>query len=56
MAGVQFQLDGVKLGAEDTAAPYTVSWNTAGAANGSHTLRASARDAAGNQTTSSAVP
>jgi len=52
---VQFRLDGAALGAEDTAAPYSVSWNTTGAANGSHTLTAVARDAAGNVTTSSAV-
>jgi hypothetical protein len=55
VAGVQFKLDGANLGAEDTAAPYSVSWNTTGAANGSHTLTAVARDAAGNRTTSAAV-
>ena len=55
VAGVQFQLDGASFGAEDTAAPYSVSWNTAGAANGSHTLTAVARDAAGNVATSAAV-
>src|SRR6266511_98934 len=55
VAGVQFQLDGANLGAEDTASPYSVSWNTAGTSNGSHTLTAVARDAAGNTTTSSAV-
>ena len=55
VAGVQFLLDGTNLGAEDTAAPYTASWNTTGAANGSHTLTAVARDAAGNRTTSAAV-
>ncbi|HEY6504384.1 MAG TPA: Ig-like domain-containing protein [Chitinophagaceae bacterium] len=55
VAGVQFLLDGVNLGAEDIAAPYTVSWNTTTAANGSHNLTARARDAAGNTTTSVAV-
>jgi hypothetical protein len=55
VVGVQFLLDGVNLGAEDTVAPYTVSWNTASATNGSHTLSARARDAAGNQTTSASV-
>ena len=55
VVGVQFLLDGVNLGAEDTAAPYTVSWNTASASNGTHSLTARARDAAGNQTTSGAV-
>ena len=52
---MQFKLDGASLGAEDTAAPYSVSWNTTPAANGSHTLTAVARDAAGNTTTSAAV-
>ena len=48
VVGVQFRLDGANLGAEDTAAPYSVSWNTTTVANGSHTLTAVARDAAGN--------
>jgi len=51
VAGVQFQLDGVNLGAEDTASPYTLTWNSTTVANGSHTLTAVARDAAGNTTT-----
>ena len=55
VAGVQFLLDGVSLGAEDTVAPYTVSWNTTSATNGAHSLTARARDAAGNQTTSAIV-
>ncbi|HYR86499.1 MAG TPA: Ig-like domain-containing protein [Terriglobia bacterium] len=55
VAGVQFKLDGVNLGAEDTAAPYSVSWDTTTATNASHTLTAVARDAAGNQTTSGMV-
>ncbi|PYS20039.1 MAG: hypothetical protein DMG11_30690, partial [Acidobacteria bacterium] len=55
VVGVQFKLDGANLGAEDTASPYSVSWNTTTASNGSHTLTAVARDAAGNSTTSAAV-
>ena len=55
VAGVQFRLDGVSLGAEDTSAPYSVPWDTAGSSNGSHTLTAVARDAAGNVATSSTV-
>jgi len=51
VVGVQFQLDGANLGAEDTTSPYSVSWNTTTAANGSHTLSAIARDAAGNKST-----
>ena len=46
---------GPNLGAEVTAAPYSISWNTTTAANGTHTLTAVARDAAGNTATSSAV-
>jgi chitodextrinase len=55
VAGVQFLLDGANLGTEDTTAPYSITWNTTSATNGSHSLTARARDAAGNQTTSSAV-
>ncbi|MGI8686135.1 MAG: LamG-like jellyroll fold domain-containing protein, partial [Acidimicrobiales bacterium] len=42
VAGVQFKLDGANLGAEDTTAPYSVSWDTTTATNGSHTLTATA--------------
>ena len=55
VAGVQFKLDGVNLGTEDTASPYTKTWNTTTASNGSHTVTAVARDAAGNTTTATAV-
>jgi glucose/arabinose dehydrogenase/PKD repeat protein len=55
VAGVQFLLDGVALGAEDTTAPYAVVWNTTTATNGPHTLSARARDAAGNLATSAVV-
>jgi chitodextrinase len=55
VVGVQFKLDGVNLGAEDITSPYSVNWNSTTATNGSHTLTAVARDAAGNTTTSSAV-
>ena len=50
VAGVKFLLDNSPLGAEDTSAPYEVTWNTSGASNGEHVLTAVARDAAGNQT------
>ena len=40
VVGVQFLLDGVNLGAEDLASPYSVSWNTTTATNGTHTLTA----------------
>lgn len=55
VAGVQFLLDGAALGAEVTAAPFSINWNTAASSNGSHTLAARARDAAGNVTTSAGV-
>jgi hypothetical protein len=48
VAGVQFKLDGSNLGAEDTASPFSISWNSVLALNGSHSLTAVARDAAGN--------
>ncbi len=55
VTSVQFTLDGASLGSPDTAAPYATPWNTSGAANGSHVLRAVARDAAGNTATAAAV-
>lgn len=55
VAGVQFKLDGVNLGAEVTTSPYNLSWNTTTASNAQHVLTAVARDAAGNTTTSSGV-
>src|SRR5207249_1249588 len=53
IVGVQFKVDGSNLGTEVTTAPYTMSWDTATAAIGAHTLTAVARDAAGNASTSS---
>src|SRR5262249_10566686 len=53
VVGVQFKLDGVNLDSEKTSAPYTVRWNTSVVANGPHTIMAVARDAAGNQNSSS---
>jgi glucose/arabinose dehydrogenase/PKD repeat protein len=55
VAGVQFRVDNNPLAAEDTTSPYSVSWNTTTATNGTHTLTAVARDAAGNATTSAPV-
>ena len=54
VAGVQFHVDGVDTGVEDTTAPYALAWDTRGVANGAHTLTARARDAAGNSTLSAA--
>ena len=55
VASVQFQLDGVNVGALDSSAPYAFSWNTATATNGAHTLRAIAKDTSNNSTTSAGV-
>jgi len=55
VVGVQFELDGAALGAEDTTAPYQVSWDTTTTSNGSHTLTAVARDAVGLRHTSSPI-
>ena len=55
VVGVQFKVDGTNVGAEDTTAPYSVSWNSTTVANGTHTVTAVARDAAGNTTTSTPV-
>ncbi len=55
VAGVQFLLNGVSLGAEDMAAPYSITWNTLTSANGTYTLTAVRRDAAGNTATSAGV-
>jgi len=54
VADVQFFLDGA-FAADDTTAPYSVPWDTTTASNGSHTLTAVARDAAGNSATSAPV-
>jgi hypothetical protein len=54
VTGVQFFLDG-SPGTDVTTAPYSAPWNTTTTTNGSHTLNAVARDAAGNHTTSAPV-
>jgi hypothetical protein len=51
VAGVQFQLDGADLVPQVTASPYSVSWNTTTATEGSHTLSATATDTKGNAAT-----
>src|SRR4051812_19649231 len=55
VAGVQFLVNGNAVGSEDTAAPYSVNWDSSTVANGSYSITARARDAAGNQATSAAV-
>ncbi|MEN3337432.1 MAG: hypothetical protein V7647_1108, partial [Acidobacteriota bacterium] len=55
VAGVQLQVDRTPVGAEDTVAPYAFSWITTSTPNGTYTLTAVARDAAGNVATSAPV-
>jgi hypothetical protein len=55
VVGVQFKYNGNNLGAEDTTAPYSATANTNSVPDGSYTLTAVARDAAGNHTTSAPV-
>jgi hypothetical protein len=52
---VQFLLDGANLGTADTSSPYSVSWDTTTASNGSHVLAAKTTDLSGNNATSSNV-
>src|SRR5215472_6372161 len=51
VASVQLQLDGANVGSAVTAAPYSYAWDTTKSGNGSHTLKAVAKDTAGNSTT-----
>jgi hypothetical protein len=57
VAGLQFLLDSANLGAEVTGSgpTYTTSWNTTTATNGTHTISARARDAAGNTSTAANI-
>ncbi len=48
VASVQFLVDGNTVGAADTAAPYSFSWNSATLPNGTHVLTARATDTGGN--------
>ena len=54
VASVDFKVDGTTT-LTDTTSPYAMIWNTTTATNGSHTLTALARDAAGKVTTSTGV-
>ena len=50
---VRFYVDNSSMAlATDTTSPYSATWNTTTVTNGTHTLKAVARDAAGNTTTS----
>jgi hypothetical protein len=55
VAGVSFLVDGSGVGPEDTTSPYSLPFDTRTLADGSHTVAARARDAAGNSATSAPV-
>ena len=55
VAGVRFLIDGAPVVGELTAPPYQYALNTAALVNGTHTVAAVARDAAGNSATSAAA-
>ena len=55
VASVQFSVDGATVGGAITSPPYTTTWNSTAAADGTHSVTARAVDAAGNATTSSPV-
>jgi hypothetical protein len=56
VASVQFFVDGSSIGTDASASGgWSVSWNTTAVADGAHNLTATARDGAGNATTSAPV-
>jgi fibronectin type 3 domain-containing protein len=55
VASVQFKVDNSNVGQPDTSSPYSVSWDTTGLANGTHTITALATDGAGNSAPSTSV-
>jgi peptidoglycan hydrolase-like protein with peptidoglycan-binding domain len=55
VASVQFEVDGTNAGAPVDSAPYTYEWDSAAAADGAHVITATARDGAGNTSTSGSV-
>ena len=56
VASVQFLLNGEAFGSPDLVSPYEIFWDSTLGPDGSYTLAALAYDAAGNATTSPAVP
>ena len=55
ISSVQFQLDGINLGAPIALSPYTTTWDTTQITNGAHTLSAIAIDGLNNTVTASGV-
>jgi len=52
---VQFKVDGVAVGAADTTAPYSYSWDSSSAADGAHMVSATVTDSVGQMATSASV-
>jgi hypothetical protein len=52
VTSVTYNLNGAPLGTSSSS-PFSYAWNTTATANGSYTLTATARDAAGNQASAS---
>jgi hypothetical protein len=55
VVGVRYKMSGTALGAEVTTPPFSLAWDTTTAADGVYTLKAVARDAAGNTKASPGV-
>ena len=55
VAGVQFQVDGLNAGAEDTVAPFSVAIDTWRYSEGAHVVTALARDTSGHVTASNSA-
>ncbi len=53
VSGVKFYIDTTLIGSEDTSFPYSVTLNSTSVIDGSHSIRAVARDGTGNVATSS---
>jgi hypothetical protein len=54
IGGVTFLVDGASVGSISNS-PFSVSWNSRGVANGSHSIQARALDVTGNQALSSSI-
>ncbi|MCC6947006.1 MAG: peptidoglycan-binding protein [Bradyrhizobiaceae bacterium] len=55
VTGVEFKLNTNTLIQDDTSSPYSITWDSTSASDGSHAIIAVARDAAGNRATSTSV-
>ena len=53
ITNVQFKVDGTNIGSADTSAPYTITWDSTGISDGTHTLYAVSLAANGKYATSS---